>query len=277
MKNLSTFVILLLLLISSCGNDFYVASPGNLLILEEKKDLKASIAFNSAQLAYSPANNLGVKADFAYVNHLDEYQGDEQLLLGTIGVGTYFSRPVKALFPNKKKLFANPQLCSIGIEFYANASLGKQKSLVSPLFTRGGLTSFRNTTFGVFKSNVFKPHISSQVYWQSRSITINFGLRTTFIYYYDAFAFGEFSENDLKQARDLITNSPFYLVEYDLQIAKGNSRVQSFIGASWGSNFGPLVNGNGSVTFGLKVNIPNLAYSIKNNKYKKRVKRDTEE
>jgi len=269
MKNLSIYILFLGFILTSCGNDFYLTNQANLLILQERAELKAALSFNSSQVAYSPIKHLGLKSDFAYMD-FSEYNTRGRLFLGTLGVGTYFSKPVKPLFPNKRKLFSNPQLCSIGIEFYASASLGNYKFNIDNTRSVFFPGSSPGSGLGIFESKIFKPHLSSQVYWQSRSFTVNFGLRTGLIYYYEGFAFGDFSEFRLDQARDLIENTPFYLVEYDLQIAKGNNRIQSFIGVSWGSSFGPLINGNGSVTFGLKMNIPTMIDSIKNNKFKRR-------
>lgn len=265
----TVYAIILSLCFFSCASDFYIPKQGNLLILQEKNDLKGSISFNSAQAAYSPINNLGLKADFSYAR-IRSRGKERDLTMGTIGTGTYFSKVVKPLFLNNKKTFHYPQLCTIGAEFYANLSLGNLDSRNIPnsgsvIFIPSFFNEFRN-----FRANILQPHLSTQIYWQSRTFTVNFGIRTGLIYYYNADAFGSFTPNEISLATDLIENTPFFITEYDIHIAKGNDHIQSFINVSWGQSFSEILDPSANLSFGFQVNISSFLQKVKHKKSRKR-------
>jgi len=254
------FVFLLTIVFFSCGRDFYVPSAGNLLILEEKNDLKVDIGINTAQIAYSPINNLGIKSDFAF-SRLRNDNRARKLNQGTIGFGYYKSKEVKPLFPKTKKEYQRPQDCAIGFDIFANASLGQIE--INNIPNNGGIFT-PSIPFNSFESDIFRPSISGQVFWQSRTFTVNFGIRYGLINYYNGVGFGTFEEFELGQISDLVSESPFSVVDYDLKIAKGDNRIQSFLSVNWNQSLGLLRDNNAAVTFGLAVNVSKFLEDRKN-------------
>ncbi len=264
MKSLTSpiYFLFFALLLSSCGHDFFIPEQANLLILEEKKDLKTSISYNHLQAAYSPLNHLGLKVSGTFNSVRPSTENHfRKLYMGGIGFGTYTSKVIKPLNKRKRKIPDHPQLCFIGAEIYANASLGVIRTLGSSNNVDFFVPGSRSTRS--FESNLFNPHLSTQLYWQSRTFTLNLGFRLGALYYYNALGFGSYSESDLKFADNLVKNTPFLLTEYDLQIAKGNNRLQTFLQVSWNDSFSEFFNPYASVSFGLKINVPNLIKSMK--------------
>ena len=266
MKNsVSLFIAFLFsLFFFSCGNNFYIPSQGNLLILQEKKDFKSSIGINSAQLAYSPINKLGLKADYSYVN-LNINSNNRRLSQGTLGVGTYFSKSLNPVLSQKKKIPKFSQQSSIGFDAHLNVSLGA-------LTTNGENFDFSGPVIWKFNSNIVKPHLSTNFYWQTRSFAVHFGVRAGALFFYDGVVFGEISPFDLETAQDLLSDSPFPIVEYDLKVSSGNDLVKNFIAISTANQFGPLQENSTSVTFGLKFNIASIHRVFQEKKIRKEAK-----
>jgi len=172
----------------------------------------------------------------------------------------FTSKPVKPLFSKRRKIVDHPQLCSVGAEIYLNTTLGKINSLGEE---RSGFFFPSNSATRVFKANLFNPHIGTQVYWKSRTFTLNFGLRFGAVYYYQGEAFGNYSNSSFELANRLIDDTPFILTQYDIQLAKGNDRIQNFIQVTWNEDFADFLNPQASFSFGLKANLPSLVRSLK--------------
>lgn len=258
MKQTSNFGIFLLLSLClfSCGRDFYVPNPSNLLVLEEKKDFKANLSINSAQVAYSPFNGVGLKGDFAYVRSRNTF-GERNLNIGTLGIGYYSSKKIEPLFKLNDSNMRRPKTPAIGFDIFANVSLGR-------------INTNNNTDFQVlsflgppaltnnFRSDIYKPNVSGQIFWKSRTFTLNFGVRYSYINFFNGLAFGDFDEFELQRAGKLISDSPSSNVEYDIKVSNGNNQISSFLALSWNQKTSLLQDNNSSFAFGLDVNISNF-------------------
>ena len=246
----------------SCGSDFYIPDQSNLLVLEKKKDLKASIAFNHVQAAYSPINHIGIKADYNFTD-VALANSDRSLNKGTVGLGYYTHQVVKPLRKSYSKIRTNPKLCLIGIEAYANISQGKFIASSNPT-TRGIFTGFPvDQGFRVFEANLLNPHISSQVYWQSQSFSLHFGCRAGLLYYYNGVGIGDYTEQERRLAASLIEDTPIPNVEFDIMLSKGNERLETFAQLSWNKSNNRLIDNSASFSFGLKMDIPSLINSMR--------------
>ncbi len=256
MKQTSTILYLLLISICfcSCGRDLYVPNTANLLVLEEKNDLKANLSINAIQVAYSPRNNIGLKGDFGYVRSRND--GERNLNIGTIGLGYYRSKKISPLFKNSEINMRRPQIPSIGFDIFANVSYGKLNTNSGEAFQPGTFGQIPLTSS--FRADLYKPNLSTQVFWKSKTFTVNFGVRYSFLHYFNAVAFGEFTDLELENAAELIRNSPAGHFEYDLKVSNGNNQIASFIALSWNQKSTLLKDNNSSITFGLDVNISNF-------------------
>ena len=238
----------------SCGRDLYVPNAANLLVLEEKNDLKANLSINAVQVAYSPLNNIGLKGDFGYVRSRND--GERNLNIGTIGVGYYRSKEIEPLFKNSEANMRRPQTPSIGFDVFANLSYGKLNA--------NSNDAFQPTIFGTaplsssFRADIYKPNLSGQVYWKSKTFTVNLGVRYSFLHYFNGVAFGEFTDMELANAAQLLRDSPAGHLEYDLKLSNGNNQIASFIALSWNQKSTLLKDNNSSFAFGLDVNISNF-------------------
>ncbi len=255
MKRTSNTLLLLLLslLFFSCGRDFYVPYAGNHLILQEKNDLKAGVGINTVQLAYSPLGNLGIKSDFAFTRLRNDNR-DRNINNGTFGIGYYSSKEVKPLFPNTIKEYQRPQKCAIGYDIFANVAWGQIVSRNNP--TAPGIGP--SISFNSFEADIFRPNITGQIYWQSKTFTVNLGMRYSVVNYLNATGFGTFTEFELTQLRNIVDNSPLHVVDYDLKVSKGDNNIQSFISANWNQSLGLLQDNNTTISFGLSINVSNF-------------------
>lgn len=240
----------------SCGRDFYVPNPANLLVLENKKDFKANVSINSAQVAYSPLSGLGLKGDFGYVRSRNSF-GERNLNIGTIGIGYYGSKKVEPLFKGMHKSMRRPQTPSIGFDIFANASLGSINTNNNTSFQ---LLNFQNPNMlaNSFSADIYKPHVSGQVFWKSKTFTLNLGLRYSLINFFNGVAFGEFDEQELARASRFINVTPASNIEWDLKLSNGNDQVASFVAISWTQRTALFESINSSFAFGLDVNISSL-------------------
>lgn len=252
MSNIITFVLLILCLFN-CGRDFYVPNASNLLVLEEKKDFKASVSVNSAQVAYSPFNNVGLKGDFGYVRSRNSF-GERDLNIGTLGLGFYRSKKVKPLFKSMHKNMRRPQTPSIGFDLFANVSFGRIDTNNNDSFRSISFVS-PNPLINSFRADVYKPNLSGQVFWKSKMFTLNFGVRYSLINFFNGVAFGEFDQLELERATRLIEQSPMSNVEYDLKLSNGNDQIASFLAISWNQKSELFSTLNSSFAFGLDINI----------------------
>ena len=182
MQQMSNTLILLFscLLLFNCGRDFYVPNTANLLTLEHKKDLKASLSINSAQVAYSPIQSLGLKADYSFVRNVSNL-GTRGLNMGTIGIGYYGSKKINPLSENSHPGMRRPKQPSVGFDIFANFSLGKIQT------SNNSLSSFSSTILlNSFEADILKPSLSAQVFCNLKMFTVNLGLRTSYLNYYNA-------------------------------------------------------------------------------------------
>ena len=273
MKQLSNFIFFLFLIIvlSSCGRDFYVPNPSNLLVLESKKDFKSSVGINSAQVAYSPIEKLGLKADFGYVRSRNSF-GERNLNIGTIGLGYYNSKQIKPLFSGMEKSIRRPQAPSIGFDIFANMSLGRINTNNNDAFDIFRFPMTGNLANN-FQANVYKPNLSGQVYWKSKIFTLNLGVRYSYLNFFNGIAFGEFDPMELDRASRLIDLSPKSNIEYDLKVSYGNNHISSFLSLSWNQTNLIFDTINSSFAFGIDVNISSFhADTLAKEKSEKKVK-----
>jgi hypothetical protein len=257
-------LLLFSLLTLSCGSDFYIPSQANMLVLEKKDDIKASLAFNHAQAAYSPKNHIGLKAGYVFSN-VTELSSERELNMGNIGIG-YFNhkvvKPIKGI--KEKNMMMRPKLCLIGYEVYANISQGSFSSINSGSRTGGTIfISPESRGFRAFDANIFYPHLSSQIYWQSQTFSLQFGLRAGLLYYYDGFGVGDYTQAERVLAASLIEDTPFPNLEYDILFSKGDERLETFMQLTWNSSKNSLINTNLAFSFGMRLNIPSLIESMK--------------
>ena len=250
------FFLFLSLLLSSCGRDFYVPSSNNLLVLESKKDFKTSVGINSAQLAYSPIEKLGIKGDFAYVRSKNSF-GERDLNIGTIGLGYYNSKEIKPLFPKLGKSMRRSQTPSIGFDIYANVSLGKIRTKNTNTFQSTFLI-LESAISNSFQANVYKPNLSGQVFWKSKIFTMNFGVRYNLLNIYNGMAFGNFKPRQLQRVARLIDQSPTSNIEYDLKFSTGNNNIASFLSISWNQQNELISTINSTFSFGVDINISSI-------------------
>jgi len=264
MKTPTIFIYLTILFLSigSCGSDFYIPGQANLLILEKEKDLKTSLSYNHLQLAYSPKKSIGLKADYNFARFV-ELTSERKLNLGTIGVG-YYTHKVRTLNPKRVNNQKHPKLGLVGLEIYANLAAGRINSRTRP---NTSAPFFPVPSVRSFEATIINPHISTQFYFQTRSLSINFGLRYGLYYYRDGIGFGDFSENELTMLSNFFAASPIGALLYDFQISKGNNTIETFAQVSSTTlTRSSILNSGTSFSFGLKININNLLESIKSSK-----------
>ncbi len=254
------YIVFIALFASSCSSDFYMPRQSNLLILENKNDLKASLSYNHAQVAYGLTNTIGLKADYSFLRQ-EQARNDRRQLMGNAGIGFSTNKVIPALITKVPKLNSHPKLCLIGAEIYGNYGIGRISTTSKPEFFGGGFSPSQGSK--TFEANLLNPNISAQVYWQTRSLTLNFGMRYGWLYYFDASGFGDFTVRELELASSIVEDSPVTVLNYDLQVSKGNDIVETFAQVTWSGSANPLIDQRASFSFGLKMNIPKLLNSIK--------------
>jgi len=232
------------------------------LVLEKKNNIKTSFAFNHVQAAYSPINHLGIKAGYNFTR-INDLRAERNLRMATIGLGYYTHKVVKPLRKSYDKVRTHPKLCLIGVDVYANISQGMFTSTNSSGTTGSIFGITTDEGFRVFEANLLNPHISSQLYWQSQSFSVNFGVRAGLLYYYNGVGIGDYTQEERILAASLIEDTPVANLEYDLMISKGNNRLETFLQLSWNNSGNALLNNSAAVSFGLKLNIPSLIESIR--------------
>ena len=257
------FFLSISVLLSSCGRDLYVPNPSNLLVLESKKDFKTSVGINSAQVAYSPIEKLGIKGDFGYVRGNNTF-GRRNFNVGTLGLGYYNAKEIKPLFSELGKSMRRPQTPSIGFDIFANVSLGR----ISTINTRAFSATATPTSTGFpnrFQANIYKPNLSAQVCWKSKIFTVNLGVRYSHINFFNGLAFGEFDPVELEIASNLIDLSPKSNIEYDLKFSTGSKDIASFLSISWNQRNMLFRTINSTFSFGVDINISGII----SNKFRK--------
>ena len=151
-----------------------------------------------------------------------------------------------------------PQTPSIGFDIFANVSLGSIESFRDNVPPPIDVARPRQMPNNHFEANVYKPHLSGQIFWKSRIFTLNFGVRYSLINFYDGLASGQFDINVLERATELIEVSPTSNIEYDLKLSTGNNNIASFLSISWNQKNELFRTENSTFAFGIDINISSI-------------------
>jgi hypothetical protein len=230
---ISLYLFVSVLFFASCGSashHFYATDEGNLLALQEEKDLKASGGYTphlnslpgnniSAQVGYSPIKHLGIQGSFFRIRN--SFSGVEDIAKNVYqynfsgAVGGYFFKSAKAkeVFDDNENGLVSVKSPTDGKGLLFDGYLG---------YSRGAVNNYYFGETGRIELDFEKVYVQGGFHIFLDKVGASFTLRGTQLNYLDSSrATGKLTASQLRKVEVIEENNPFFFLESALKISIG--------------------------------------------------------
>ena len=203
-----------LCLLASCTRAYYVADDGNLLMLQEKGDLKLAGGFGfselKAQVGISPIKHLAISGYYFSSDRNKLASGTNVFKIRRYSgnIGCYYFLPSKV---DKKNLLKSDRERGFLFDIYAG-------------YSQGEIDNFYATN-GSSHLAYQKYYIQPGIHAQGATLSISYNMKIGRLNYFKGVGLRDVPAEHILQLQDLEERNPFNLLEHSIKIQAG---VRSF-------------------------------------------------